>query len=335
MLMSDKIERLRQRRFDPIKGQYDVRENFSNTEFSQSTRYIYETMQPISKEYRDITIGAADKVTRHLNRQFNSLDYLHSFRYQGSVTTNTEIAVHSDIDILFMQKDFHYIDLPASKYAGNATNVMKNVQAEIFNKLNSHYNDVTKNPKNIKVNMQNPKRQVDVVPATYHFGPDSSQNIENAGVVIYNNGSYHNKSFPFSVTANINYKARITNEASRRLIRYLKNIKEDSDLDISLTSFEIYTFVHDFLDNHIFGLDGVPLSYYLRKEISEYLVEHKDCESIASPCSTEKPFEHRTTHFNHNMSLIVEELDSIHRDVISDQRNFPRITTEGLKYMTI
>lgn len=336
MNMNDRFERLRQRRYDPLNFSYDVRKNFSNENISQSTRYIYESMQPISEEYRKITFKAAHNVQKHITGQFQSLQNLHSFQYQGSATTNTEIAIHSDIDVLFVQNDFHYFSPSVNKYTGNPTNVMKNVQKEIFEKLNSRYNDVTKKPKNIKVNMQNPKRQVDVVPATYDFGSDISKNTDNAGIVIYNNGTYHNKSYPFSVTKNINNKAYITREASRRLIRYLKNIKEDSSQKISLTSFEIYTFVHQFLDNYIWGLDGVPLSFYLKKEIDEYLSQIKDCETIASPCSTEKPFHGNSKHFNDNMSMIGEELNSIHSGIsFQDRIRYPKLITEGLKYATL
>ena len=61
------------------------------------------------------------------------------------------------------------------------------------------------------------------------------------GVAIYNKktNSTEPSSCPFLAIENINNRSAVTNGRLKQMIRFLKNVRSDSDVKIELTSFEI------------------------------------------------------------------------------------------------
>ena len=328
------IEQLRNRRYDPELGTYDLSESFRGTTLSAGTKYIYESMLPINNRYRDITIRAIDMVSnRLLGGQWRAVGGTPDIRLQGSVASFTEIEAASDADLLILQNTFQYCDnyTPTIPWAGNPVTTMSAWKTEIAEELNKFYNDVNEKDKCILVNMQNPKRKIDVVPATW-FVKNSYQRELNKGVTIYNNGIRHNDSFPFRIIDRIQSDANSKGESNRRAMRYIKSIKADSSGTIKLTSFEIYTFVTSLVPEMTYGSNGLPLSIFLERQIQVYLQGAKDCEYLISPCGTEYPFAGRRSYFIENFSQVSAAMRELHSNLTLDLYYHPDILSRGVPY---
>jgi len=109
-------------------------------------------------------------------------------------------------------------------------------------------------------------REIDVVPsvlyktATYQ----RSSNDNDRGVQIYDRKKCSlATNFPFKVRALINAKEACTGGGCKKAIRLLKNMKEDSDSTIALSSFDIMSLVYAMQDS-----DLVHQSYYEGRVVS-------------------------------------------------------------------
>jgi hypothetical protein len=109
-------------------------------------------------------------------------------------------------------------------------------------------------------------REIDVVPsviyrtATYQ----RTNKEEDRGVQIYDKKA--NKlitNYPFKVRALINAKEGRTGGGCKKAIRLLKNMKEDSDTSITLSSFDIMSLVYAMQDS-----DLVHATYYEGKVVA-------------------------------------------------------------------
>ena len=70
-------------------------------------------MQPIDKGYTTKTYEEGDRVEAQLGKSLNAQTLaVVEFEYQGSVTNNTHIKAHSDVDLLALHAHFHTIQPP-------------------------------------------------------------------------------------------------------------------------------------------------------------------------------------------------------------------------------
>jgi len=333
ILRNDYFERIRTRRFDEESGNYDLSESFKNTQLSQGTRYIYESMRPIDDKYRKITQGAIEAVEKHINRNWPSLTNAIDIKRQGSVTTFTEIEATSDADLLIIQNEYSWCNgyKADSTYQGSTSQLMTTWKKEIAEFLDTKYNSIKEKEKCVLINMQNPKRKIDVVPASWYLKKWQGKDTD-AGVATYKNGIKNNFSFPFRVTKNINLQGNQKGDSNRRAIRYLKSLKSDSEGQIDLSSFEIYSFINDIINEIPYGSNGTVLSAFLLGQIDTYLKHFKDSEQILSPCSTESPFKNRRPHFERNFRLLSEGIQQLHNDAQNDVYHTPRLFEKGILY---
>jgi hypothetical protein len=109
-------------------------------------------------------------------------------------------------------------------------------------------------------------RDIDVVPSVlYKTGTyQRTNNDEDRGVQIYDKKAYELiTNYPFKVRAMINAKEVRTGGGCKKAIRLLKNMKEDSDTSIALSSFNIMSLVYAMQDSEL-----VHLSYYEGKVVA-------------------------------------------------------------------
>lgn len=333
VLTEDYLDRVRNRRFDAETRSYGLSDSFANAALSKGTRYIYESMRPIEDRYRQITLRAIENVKNHLSREWSTVGRSIDVRQQGSVTSLTEIEATSDADIVVLHNKYHYCNghEPANPYIGNVPQTMSDWKKEIYRYFSNQYNSVEEKSKCVLIDMQNPKRKIDVVPAAWYLNKNSSKD-SSAGVVTYENGKKHNTSFPFKVTDHINEWGRYKEDSNRKAIRYLKSLKADSDGEIELTSFEIYSFITDVVSEIPTGINGPVLSLFLSNQIGSYLRYSKDSERIASPCGSEKPFENRRNYFERNFTKLQQAMEQLHASTRADMYSHPRIFEQGIIY---
>ena len=266
-------------------------------------RYVMRAMKAVDEEYTKRTKAAGEVAKQHLKKLLTNVSY----EYQGSVMTDTHIRGASDIDLLVLCEKFvgtdifkvrqelantwkynshqlnrlYQFDRSFSKYEGNSLKELAFLRLQIEKIMSCSYTicDISK-PKAVKITNQNLHRDVDIVTSSWFQSLDYILNgmPENKrGIKIFNKstGLSEGPDYPFLSISRINRRSEETNGRLKRMIRFLKNVRTDSDKDIPLTSFEINAICY-----------SIPVQDYALKEYKElvYILWHtmfhlwKDCK---------------------------------------------------------
>lgn len=297
---SKRLNNLRTRKFDSALNESTLSKGFDSYDMPENLKYLMESMRPIDKKYNDITLQASDNVQNHLERELN-LHFSRDYRTQGSVICNTNIQLHSDIDLLNIIARYAYLPPnipPPNPYTESDPQIdIEQLRDQATKIMKSKYDEVdTKGAKSIWIYNKNLRRKVDIVFAYWY---NSEQYLQHGseyyrGVQLYDffAKEKQNADFPFANIQNVNHKGDSTNDGSRRGIRLLKNLKADSDQKIELNSFQLTTIVHN--------IENARLQYSLGSEwqIGKVVSEEMNTlieiptyrKKIKSPNGTEYPF---------------------------------------------
>ena len=253
---------------------------------SDTQKYVRMAMMGVDEEYTRKTKQAGEAAKEHLKKELSDV----VFRYQGSVMTDTHIKGASDIDLLVLCTKFNHTDINKvrnelnnssnhtytelanlrsynnrfSAYQGNCYQDLRSLRINIECILKNHYVICdTSKPKSVKITNQNLHRDVDVVTScwydSYYYvlhGEDET----NRAISIYNKDTNTDigPDYPFLSISHINNRSSATNGRLKRMIRFLKNVRSDSNKVIDLTSFEINAICYD-----------IPIQEYQDKEYKE------------------------------------------------------------------
>ncbi|KAA6316836.1 hypothetical protein EZS27_032916, partial [termite gut metagenome] len=255
-----------------------LRKSFSDElatiSYSDVLTYIRVAMKGVEPEYTQKSMEAGEHVKEHLSNKLSNI----VFRYQGSVMTNTHIKGFSDIDLLTISDKFYLYDannvkaiisnpekssqyyqssidklqheISVSPYQGNPINDLRILRFDSEKILKEIYDicDTTK-PKAIKIKNKSLNREVDVVIANWYDDVISIINNKGdyRGIQIYNKttDNRENPDYPFLSIKRINEKSTETNGRLKKMIRFLKNCKANSDQNIDLSSFDINAICYD------------------------------------------------------------------------------------------
>ena len=252
----------------------EAREKIASVSYSDALVYVRQAMMAVDAEYTSRTKEAGDKVKNHLSNGLVDVGY----RFQGSVMTNTHIRGYSDIDLLAISdrsysRDFSRInqivetpserekyrtasverlveELSRGTYSGNSLDDLRKIRLDSETILSGIYNicDTTK-AKAIRLTNQDLNREVEVVTANWYDSVSSVINGRGSfrGVQVYDKLA-HSKcpaDYPFLSIERINSKSSSTQGRLKRIIRFMKNCKSDSDQEIPLSSFDINAIAYD------------------------------------------------------------------------------------------
>lgn len=268
-------------RYNPSKELLIERRMFSDIGAYDGdvAKYVRLAMNEVDESYTRRVLDAGNAVKTQLSNRQTDVKY----RFQGSVMTQTHIRAASDIDLLTICDKFSNTEIDKvrnalqysgrysyaevrrlqrysddfSTYQGNSIQDLRNLRKEdenIITLIYSNY-DLTK-PKSIKVRPAGYGVDVDVVVAAWYDSFDyvlKDKDDIYRGIGIYNkkDDRRENPSLPFLSIKRINDRSADTQGRLKKMIRFLKNVKEDSDHEIDLTSFEINAICYD-----------IPTSYY-------------------------------------------------------------------------
>ena len=256
-------------RYNPDKLPLQEQREFSNETIYDGdvVRYVKRAMCAVGPEYTKRTKEAGEMAKLHLQARIPNI----SFEYQGSVMTDTHIKGASDIDLLVVCEKFYGTDIykvreelsktyahtnaeihrlqdfsnSFSAYQGDCSNDLKQLRKSIEEVMSDAYSicDISK-PKAVKITNQHLHRDVDIVTSSWFQSYDyivSDMPDDKRGIKIYNKdkGYAEGPDFPFLSISRINTRSASTNGRLKRMIRFLKNVRTDSELDIPLTSFDI------------------------------------------------------------------------------------------------
>src|SRR6185312_11092340 len=138
-----RLERLRQRRLDPQIKVAGLNEAYNRlTAEDSAVQYAIGAMQPIDPDYTRRTIDERDRVQKQLTEGFIVSGLNVDFDYQGSVTNDTHIRAHSDVDLLTVESRFLAVqppNSPASFYTGDPVADLRQIRRVSAAKLKSAY----------------------------------------------------------------------------------------------------------------------------------------------------------------------------------------------------
>lgn len=223
-------------------------------------RYVMRAMKAVDDEYTKRTKAAGEVVKQHLRESLTNVSY----EYQGSVMTDTHIRGASDIDLLVLCEKFVGTDIfkvrqelaktwkyndcqigrlcqfdnSFSQYEGNSSQDMASLRTQIEKIMSRTYTICdTSKPKAVKITNQNLHRDVDIVTSSWFQSLDyvlDGMPENERGIKIYNKstGLSEGPDYPFLSISRINQRSADTNGRLKRMIRFLKNVRTDSEKDL-------------------------------------------------------------------------------------------------------
>ncbi len=297
-------------RIDNLKGRYnpDKMQLFENRAYSETLgliadaqKYVRMAMMSVDGDYTRKTIEAGDAAKGHLKEALQNVD----FRYQGSVMTDTHIKGASDIDLLVLCTKFNHTDIDKVRreleniqnhsqlelsnmrsynnhfhsYSGNSNEDLRQLRSDIERIMQDNYDicDIT-NPKAVKITNQHFHRNVDVVTSCWYdsyYYVVNGETERNRAISIYNKDTNMDKGpdYPFLSISRINDRSAATQGRLKRMIRFLKNVRSDSDKVIDLSSFEINAICYSIDTNDYSNLDYKELVYLLWNVMYHLLID--------------------------------------------------------------
>ncbi|WP_445722146.1 nucleotidyltransferase domain-containing protein [Flavobacterium sp.] len=318
-------------------------DELSTISYSEVLTYIRLAMKSVEPEYTQRSKDAGERVKEHLSKELTDVTY----KYQGSVMTNTHIKGYSDIDLLAISNKFYSYDVnnikqllasperrnkfykPSidklekevnnSSYAGNVIEDLKTLRSKSETVLTKIYNECNiSKPKAIKIKNLSLKREVDTVIANWYDDVSSIINDKGdyRGVQIYNKDTNSRESadYPFLSIKRINEKSSETKGRLKKMIRFLKNCKANSDQNIDLSSFDINAICYDInitLYENLSFYELVPIIYNQMKNIA---TDTNKVDDLVSVDGREYIFRNRPIK-KENLKLLLAEIEAIFIDL--------------------
>ena len=238
MNYSQKLKRLQERQ-QPDYKQYSLDKAFSaedyKSEIEEAQEYVTRAMEELPARSTEISYEEGNRVKQHLKEELPNYGFNPDFEYQGSVPCNTHIKFHSDIDLLVIIDKFETVE--------NSARIR-----------NRYTGDPKEELTNLKISGGSLRRQIDVVPANWY----NSENWYNynldyyRGIQIFDSKTKERyKNFPFLNIHLIDEKDRQTCGLYRPLVRLAKTLKEDSESNINISSYDIQALLYN-MDNSNF-----------------------------------------------------------------------------------
>ena len=233
----------------------------------RATKYALGAMQAVDAEYTQNSYNEGDRVQRQLRDALEG-EISVEFRYQGSVPLDIHIKGVSDIDMLVLRDDFRTYDVNGPRaQSGHYRNPMADTPIGRLRRLRTRCETIltgaypaadvdTSGSKSITLCGGSLRRKVDVVPSHWHdtISFQSSGLEDDRGVsVLVKDESTTTDNLPFVHIKRINDKDIGTWGGTKKTIRLLKNLKNDSDYLnlITLSSYDIASLVWHFPDSSL------------------------------------------------------------------------------------
>jgi hypothetical protein len=242
---------------------------------SRSFQYSLVSMQEVDAQYTAVSYREAERVAKQIDSGLLRRGKAVMVELQGSLPLNVHLRRVSDVDMLVWPLSFFIFDsfgMAASSYTvstNNAVSEITSLRSECQSVIRSAFPAAkvdNSGAKCITVSEGSLLREIDVVPSVLYktMTYQRTNNDEDRGIQIYDKNSYEViTNYPFKVRALINSKEGRTGGGCKKAIRLLKNMREDSDTQIALSSFNIMSLVYAMQDT-----DLMHSSYYEGKIVA-------------------------------------------------------------------
>ncbi len=328
---------------DNIAIQKAFSDELSTLSYSDVLTFIRFAMKSVEPEYTQKSRDAGERVKEHLSKELKDV----SFKYQGSVMTNTHIKGYSDIDLLTICEKFYQPDknniqkllenseqrvkffssLPklekevkGTSYQGNALEDLKSLRIDSENVLKDVYTNCDiKNPKSIKIKNLSLNREVDIVVANWYDDITSIINDKGdyRGIQVYNKDTNSRgvADYPFLSIKKINDRSSFTSGRLKKMIRFLKNVKAISDHEIDLSSFDINAICYDIPPAKYQNLTIFELVPLLHVQLKSICTSQEHSDRIISVDGREYIFRGDSKKLN-NIKNLLAEVEGVYSDLL-------------------
>jgi hypothetical protein len=279
-------------------GVYEVYKRLQKED--SSVRYAVGAMQPVDPVYNRNTFREGDRVKNQLENLLKHSEIRFEYRYQGSVTNNTNIRAHSDIDLLVIHGAFVTLErpqVPANPYAGDPLEDLSELRSDCIQGLKNSFEkaDVCDtNAKSIRINGGSLRREIDVVPANWYDTNQfaSTRADHDRGVQIFDcmkRTRILNK--PFLHNYLIEHKDRNVSGGLRKTIRLLKSLRYDSG-SVSLSSYVIAAIAYNMEEYELATAPGDELRLLVRikQNLDRLSTDSQRRETMVVPNGLHKVF---------------------------------------------
>ena len=267
----------------------------TENEIDKARKYVELAMEELPIRSTEISYEEGDRVNSHLKEELPIYGFNPTFKYQGSVPCRTHIKYHSDIDLLVIIDKFQTCenaDRVRNPYHGNPIEDLEQLRAACIKILKENYTvaDVEKHAKSIKISGGSLRRQIDVVPSNWYNTENWYQyNREYyRGIQILNNKEKQRiKNYPFLNIHLIDEKDNRSSFLYRPLVRLAKTLKEDADVSINISSYDIQALFYN-MDDTLFRTNVNELLYNATKYLYELINNVRIYDSLVVPDKTRK-----------------------------------------------
>lgn len=249
------------------------------------TRYALGSMQAVSDTYTRVSKETADRVANQLKDRLARGGIHAEFRLQGSVPLDVHIKGVSDVDLLTLSNELYTYDPKgAVALCGGYRNPAKRTSLDVLNELRnlveSSLDDAfpaakvdKTGAKAVKISGGSLARDVDVVPAHWSdtIPYQATGTASDRGTRILDKKKQVTiENQPFRHIELIRTRCDQVGGGLRKAIRLCKNVKADSDRNITLPSFDIASVMY-----HA-NLDALRLGRYYELSILAETQRHLD-----------------------------------------------------------
>lgn len=333
---SERLKSMKQRRTDiDFIIQKSAAENFSYASYlvenyeglkeNDVYKYFIGSMEVVDKIYTNNTYKEAERIQNQLDKiKDSNLDFI--YEYQGSVSNNTHIRAHSDIDILVLIEKFFTVEhpqVPKYPYTGDPVEDLMELRMKCEKHLTEAFYaaDVDcSGAKSIGLSGGSLKRKIDVVPSNWVNTNEYSKSLNkiHRGVQVldkYKRVRIKNTPFYHNYLLNEKDKACLFNY--KKVVRLLKTLKADANSEINFSSYDIAAIVYS-MDNSKFVVYNKHL--LLLKNIKEYIEHVLESsiyrDSLYVPDSSRKIFDDSSK--VKGLKLLKSEIDTLYYDIVDD-----------------
>ncbi len=268
-----KYERLLARRAPQDERRiYNFSESFE-TQYGEATKYLIGAMSPVAPRYTQRLVEQGDRVENQLKTRLAEFYPALEFRRQGSVSNNTHIKFHSDVDVLVIIDKFETLEhpqQPPNPYLGNPNQDLTDLRQKCATELKNAFPAAAVDNNGstcVTIDGGSLACAVDAVPSNWFNTVAWSQTRQEheRGVEVYNRDKGRrilNRPFLYNYRIHLHDAPRIG--VPRCLMRLLKNIKADHeksglDDDVDFSSFDICSLVYRMPDDLVTGIHNRPL----------------------------------------------------------------------------
>lgn len=252
-----------------------VVEGYRGKTKSKNLQYALVSMQEVDAQYTAISYREAERVAKQIDLGLQRRGKSVSIELQGSLPLNVHLRRVSDVDMLVWPQSYFIYDSNGSAahtYAPSSSNIVTEIvtlRAECYSVITSSFPAAKvddSGAKCVTVTEGSLLRDIDVVPSVLYKTAEYQRTSSDAdrGVNIFDKKAIEIiTNYPFKVRSLINEKEARTGGGCKKAIRLLKNMKEDSDTAIALSSFDIMSLVYAMQDSAL-----VTSSYYEGKIVA-------------------------------------------------------------------